>query len=96
MHEVYREKYMPAVFTIDTVIEHLKCARLNTDGDPAELRERLAAHFEFRFQDYVAAWEVRSGRPLSEITREEAAMLCDQHPECVRTPAMLAKVLSDR
>lgn len=60
------------VATDEEIRERVVSAGLSDDGEPAVLRERLASWVEDRFQDYLEAWEIRSGRPWREMTREEA------------------------
>lgn len=57
-------------------------------------RESLATYLEEKHQDYVAAWEVRTGRPWNEMTREEAYELVKIRPSCARNPGVLSRLLS--
>jgi len=83
---------MPMVFTIDRVALRLHQAKLDAGGTEQEMRERLAKYTEETFEDYVEAWEIRTGRPWTAMSRLEAEQLMRDKPKTRRSPAVLSKV----
>lgn len=79
-------------FTDDFVVTRLEMANLSTEGTPVELRDRLANWVETKFKDYVEAWEIRSGKPWNQMTREDAVKLVARFPEAGRNPAVISKL----
>jgi hypothetical protein len=84
---------MPMTFTDDMVRERLARCTLSTAGTMPELRERLAKYTEDKYGDLVEAWEIRTGRPWTAMTKEEALILITMHPTLMRNPAVLSKSL---
>lgn len=83
---------MPMTFTDDVVLQYLEMSKLDTSGDSDEKRERLASYNESKYSDYVAAWEIRTGRPWIEMTKQEAIDLVAKHPQLMRNPGILSKL----
>lgn len=71
---------MPITFTDQMVTDRLAMCGLETSGEMPIRRERLAAYIEGRFDDYVEAWEIRTGRPWDEMTASEAQQLVNRRP----------------
>ncbi len=85
---------MPMTFTDSLVERRLFMFRLGQTGTPKEKRERLAKFVEDKYQDYVEAWEIRSGRPWTEMTADEAAQEINKHPALMRNPGVLSRLLA--
>lgn len=55
-------------------------------------REAVAGVMIERYEDYVAAWEVLTGRPWTDMTRKEALELVKKYPEARRIPAVFSRL----
>lgn len=55
-----------------------------------EYREGCAKHLEESYQDYMAAWEVRTGRPWTSMNLREAEALGLKHPILMRNIGFLS------
>ena len=78
---------MPMTFTDDMVAARAKILGV----EPT--REAVAKATEEMYRDFVEAWEIRSGRPWTEMTAAEAKALTQEHPETLRNPAVLTRML---
>lgn len=85
---------MPITYTLDRVKAEALAYHLNCPENSSEqgLRECLATHLEFRYEDYLGAWEIRTGRPRTDMTREEALKLLEKHPSLQGNPSVLYKL----
>ena len=83
---------MPRTFSVDEVRERLKYYAVSEEGSETDLRERCAAITEERFDDYVEAWEIRTGRPWNEMTQNEAKALVEKHPRLLRNPGVSSRL----
>lgn len=85
---------MPMTFDDETVRETAKWRKVPLE--PAEtLRERLAQQVETcRSPDYVEGWEIRTGRPWTQMTAQEARDLVQQHPELVGNMGVASRLRS--
>lgn len=59
----------------------------------AQYRERCAQFLEDKYQDHLAAWEVRTGRPWDSMTPQEAKVLGDARPELMRNMGFLSRLM---
>jgi len=85
---------MPMTYTINTVLRDLEMFKIAHDpkSDEMVLRELLAAFFD-KDGEYVGAWEVRTGRPWTEMSALEAESLVEQHPILICNPGVLSRML---
>lgn len=83
---------IPMTFTDDDVKQGLKMRGLPLASTAQENRERLASHVEEKYRDFVEGWEVRTGRPWTSMTPEEAGELVEKHPHLVRNPGVLLRL----
>lgn len=81
---------MPMTFT-DAMVK-TRAVYYGIDPNSPNLRELVAKATEDTFQDYVEAWEIRTGRPWNSMTRTEAEKLTKRHPELSGNPAILSKL----
>jgi hypothetical protein len=84
---------MPETFTDEMVLRRLAGCQLSADGKVEERRERLARYVAHTFGDHLEAWEIRTGRPWSEMTAEEAAELIRQHPKMRHNAGVLSRLV---
>lgn len=85
---------MPMVYTIVAVIRDLKMCNLSMDGTEEEQRERLAHYFDEKYQDHLAAWEVRTGKPWTDMSYAEAELLLQSFPKLMSNPGLLSRLLA--
>lgn len=78
------------IFTDDVVDNYLNMRKLDTTGTNEEKRKRLATFMTI--SDPVAGWQVETGRPWNEMTRDEAQRLVMTHPKLVRNPNILSRL----
>ncbi len=83
-------------YTRELVIRDLVLLGIDAAGTETEQRERLASLFEKQHQDYLAAWEARTGRPWKAMTPDEAKDLGDKWPELHRNPGFLSRYYAPR
>lgn len=83
---------MPMKYTDADVIRFLKNAKQPLDGSMTECRERLAAYIESEFDDFLDAWEVRTGRPWTSMTKDEAKSLLLRCPRLQGNPGFLSRL----
>jgi hypothetical protein len=83
---------MPMTFTDAMVLDHLRLRELSTDGTISECRERLALFTETKYNDFLGAWEIRTGRPWNEMTRAEANDLYAKCPGLRCNPGLLSRI----
>ena len=81
---------MPMTFTDAMVAE--RAAWMGIEAPPEQLREAVALAVEAKSGDFVEAWEIRTGRPWDQMTREEAAALIVKHPQCSRNFGVLSRL----
>lgn len=93
---------MPRTYTLKMIDDRLAIlqergmiATVSPAATEAEKRELLARRSEDECQDYVDAWEIRTGRPWTEMTKDEAKELARRRPDVLRNPAVLSKLLGD-
>lgn len=84
---------MPMTFADEDVEKELEMRELDQSGTPQEKRERLAEHIENVFQDHLAAWEIRSGKPWNEMTYSDAARLVQDKPEMLGNPGVASRLM---
>lgn len=87
---------MPMTYTDELVRSDAESFGLVVQGEETidELRARLANFFEIKHGDKVAAWEVRTGRPWSDMTPGEARVLCRKHPDLMGNPGVMSRLLA--
>ncbi len=85
---------MPMTFTDEMVLTNLRRAGLSDVGTIEECRERYAKLSEDKYGDYVQGWEVRTGRPWNTMSRWEAEALVEKHPQLLRNPGVLSRLMS--
>lgn len=83
---------MPMTFDDELVRETAKIR--NVPLEPAAtLRERLAQQAESsKRPDYVEGWEIRTGRPWTEMTATEARDLIRKRPELLGNYGVLSRL----
>lgn len=82
---------MPMTFDDDLVAQHLDMFGLDLSGTTEQKRERLAVYIE---SDTLAAWEVRSGRPWTDMTPVEAQELLRKVPGVATNPGFLNRLMA--
>lgn len=87
-------RVMPMTFTDKMIRDRAKAIKVDDKLPIEELREIVANHTEQFFGDYVEGWEVRTGRPWSEMTKDEAEELVRKHPHMVKNPGVLFHLMS--
>lgn len=87
---------MPMTYTDEMVREEANMRALDETGtEPIGiLRERLASLFERKYEDPLAAWEVRTGRPWNTMTAGEAIDLITKHPEMIGNSGVISRLES--
>jgi hypothetical protein len=83
---------MPMTFDDNVLRDYAEMA-----GVPLEpqntLRERAATHSEnIDPPDYVQAWEIRTGRPWTDMTPDEAFELLGKHPSLRGNHGVLSRL----
>lgn len=76
----------------DKMVEQ-RAERLGIPSDTPDLRDAVANETIKRFDDWVEAWEIRTGRPWTDMTMQEAAELIAQNPKLQRNPGVLSRLL---
>ena len=84
---------MPMVYTDKKILisGEYWVGKKGDDETIEEYRERCAVHLDNKYKDYMAAWEVRTGRPWTDMTKDEAMALAEMHPAVVRNPGWISK-----
>lgn len=70
--------------------EHLASLGLESSEPYPNKRERLAQYIESKYRDYIGAWEIRTGRPWTDMSWEEAQVLVAKQPSLLSNPGMLS------
>ena len=83
---------MPMTFTDEIVDRRLRENSLPAGRTPQENREQLAQHVETVYGDHVEAWEIRTGRPWTEMTSAEAQQLVREKPRLMGNPGVLSRL----
>lgn len=83
---------MPMIFTEEMVRRDLESRKMDATGTEQEVRERLAVHFEQKYREFLGAWEVRTGRPWTDMTPEEAEALVRVRPELRWNPGVMSRL----
>lgn len=84
---------MPMTFTMKRVAEELSARGLDGSGTEQEMRERLANHIESAYGDFVEGWEIRTGRPWDTMTKGEAMVLLQLHPQLQRNLGIMSRLM---
>lgn len=58
-------------------------------------REAVALAVENRYEDYLEAWEIRTGKHWTSMTSEEALLLIEKHPQLLLNPAVIKRLKVD-
>lgn len=82
---------MPVTFTDGVVDTYLKAHNLDQGGSTEDRRRRLANYIEPL--DRVEAWEIRTGRPLEEMTSLEARDLIQRYPDLANNIGVVSRLL---
>lgn len=82
---------MPMTFTDERLLADGKywIGEKKEEETLEEYRERCAVYLDDR-KDFMAAWEMRTGRPWNEMTGFEAIKLVTDHPELMYNPGFLS------
>lgn len=89
---------MPMQYTDEKVLESGEhwIGEKPTEESMTGYRERCAKYLEEKYQDYMAAWEVRTGREWTSMRASEAEALLTKHPSLVRNMGFLSVFLPGR
>lgn len=83
---------MPMDYTDERVLESGKywIGEKPDDEPMAQYRERCALYLETEYKDFMAAWEVRTGRPWTAMTKYQADALLARCPSLIRNPGWIS------
>lgn len=85
---------MPMIYTDERVKERAEHLGIDLTLSMTEIRDKVAQNSEQVYDDHLDAWEVRTGRPWTEMTREEAQELVRRVPEVRNNPGVLSRLYS--